>query len=45
MSKGLTGIFSWFIGSFFSAGRVRDRGGNVDLLMGGKDPPIELPRF
>ena len=45
MSSGLTGIFSSFVGSFLSAGSVRDRGGNVDLLMGGKDPPTELPRL
>ena len=45
MSRGLTAIFSSLETSFFKAGNVRKRGGRADLLIGGKEPPTELPRL
>ena len=45
MSRGLAGTFSSLDTSFFRAGSVRDRGGKVDLLIGGSDPPMEFPRL
>lgn len=46
MSRGLTGNFSSLDTSFFSTGSVRDKGGKVDLLIGGSEPPPnELPKL
>ena len=46
MSRGLTGIFSSLDASLFSTDSVQDKGGKVDLLIGGSEPPpIELPKL